>query len=191
MRAMFLHLTPPSSHTMIDFTQSHFALFGLPQTFAQDLRLLDARYREQVAAYHPDRFASASDAEKRLSLQAATRVNEAYQTLKNPLTRARYLLELAGVDNQEETNTAMPMDFLMAQMQWREAIEDARAQQNVDALEKLNLDLRAEVEALEAHLAQLLDTMHDFSAAALAVRKLRFFEKLEEEVGNAIEKVLF
>jgi molecular chaperone HscB len=176
---------------MIDFTQSHFALFGLPQTFAQDSRVLDARYREQVAAYHPDRFASAPDAEKRLSLQAATRVNEAYQTLKNPLSRARYLLQLAGVDTEEETNTAMPMDFLMAQMQWREAIEDARAQQNVDALEKLNLELRAEVDALEAHLAQLLDTLHDFTAAALAVRKLRFFEKLEEEVGNAIEKVLF
>ncbi|WP_373976149.1 Fe-S protein assembly co-chaperone HscB [Chitinibacter sp. SCUT-21] len=176
---------------MIDFSQSHFALFGLPQTFALDAKTLDTRYREQVALYHPDKFATASDAERRASLQAATHINEAYQTLKSALPRARYLLQLAGVDTQEETNTAMPMDFLMAQMEWRESIADAKASKNVDALENLAREMRAEMQALEDKLAAQIDAQQDFANAAMSVRKLRFMEKLDQEIGDAIEAVLY
>ena len=176
---------------MINFTQNHFALFNLPQTFAQEMSELENRYRTLVSECHPDRSAAADEATKRLALQAATQVNEAWQTLKSPLARARYLLKLCGVDTQEDTNPAMPIDFLMSQMQWREAIEDACAHKNIDQLEALNHELREEIEAHESNLGALIDSEHDYNAAALAVRKLRFLEKLEEEIGDAIEKVMF
>jgi molecular chaperone HscB len=176
---------------MINFAQSHFDLFALPATFALDAKSLDARYREAVAQYHPDRFATASDADRRLSLQATTHINEAYQTLKSGLARGRYLLKLAGVDTQEETNTAMPMDFLMAQMEWREGISDAKASKNIEALENLASEMHAEIQALESKLAAQIDVQQDFTSAAVSVRKLRFMEKLEQEIGDAIEAVLF
>lgn len=176
---------------MIDFTQNHFALFGLPQTFSQDARELESRYRTLVAQCHPDRSAAEDETTKRLALQASTRINEAWQTLKSPLARARYLLQLRGVDTQEHTNTAMPMDFLLNQMQWREAIEDAESARNLERLEMLNRELRDEIEAHEANLGALIDQTHDYPEAALSVRKLRFLEKLEEDIGHAIEKILF
>lgn len=174
-----------------DFTQDHFALFNLPRRFDIDLAQLDSAWRTAAAEVHPDRYVSAQDAEKRVALMRATRVNEAYQTLKSPVDRARYLLQLAGVDTAEETNTSMPAAFLMAQMEWREAIGDARAAANVDALESLSRQLRTDVKALEAELADALDSQADHQAAALAVRKLRFLEKLDQEIGDAIEALLY
>lgn len=176
---------------MIDFTQSHFALLGLPEIFALDMRELERSYRAHVSAHHPDRHAASDEATKRLSLQASTQINEAWQTLKNPLSRARYLLKLRGIDTQEETNTAMPMDFLMNQMEWREAIEETKANQNLDRLEELSRELRREIEAHESNLGALIDTEHNYTEAALAVRKLRFLEKLEEEISDAIETIMF
>ncbi|TJZ73166.1 Fe-S protein assembly co-chaperone HscB [Chitiniphilus eburneus] len=173
-----------------DFSASHFALFEQPERFAIDAPALDARYRALQAQYHPDRFASGSDAEKRLALQIATRVNEAYQILKSPLARGRYLLGLFGVDTQEETNTAMPMDFLIAQMEWREQIAEARASGNVARLESLNAELRDDIAEHEAELGAALDA-RTLDAAAMAVRKLRFLEKLDQEIGDAIEAALF
>ena len=174
-----------------DFTQDHFALFNLPRRFAIDTALLDSAWRTAAAEVHPDRFVTAQDAEKRVALMRATRVNEAYQTLKSPVARARYLLQLAGVDTAEETNTSMPAAFLMAQMEWREAIADARAAANVDQLESLSRQLRADVKGLEAELGSALDEQADHTAAALAVRKLRFLENLDQEIGDAIEALLY
>ncbi|MDB5918051.1 MAG: Fe-S protein assembly co-chaperone HscB, partial [Massilia sp.] len=114
--------------------QNHFDLFQLPARFTIDVKALDAAYRDVQGQVHPDRFINATDAEKRVAMQWATRANEAYQTLKNPQKRARYLCELNGVDLQTESNTAMPMDFLMQQMEWREALGEARAAKDVDAL---------------------------------------------------------
>ena len=102
--------------------QNHFELFQLPARFDVDMDALDAAYREVQGRVHPDRFVNASDAEKRVAMQWATRANEAYQTLKNPMLRARYLCELNGVDLQTESNTAMPMDFLMEQMEDRKSV---------------------------------------------------------------------
>ncbi|MFC4157839.1 Fe-S protein assembly co-chaperone HscB [Chitinimonas lacunae] len=173
-----------------DFTLDHFALFGLPRQFRLDPAELERRYRELQSRFHPDRVAALGDAEKRHHLQAATRINEAYQALKRPLARARYLLQLGGVDTGEETNTAMPADFLMAQMEWREQIAEARASRHVGALEKLGRELRAEIQALESLLAGLIDDKQDVVRAALAVRKLRFMERLDQEIGDAIEAAL-
>ncbi|WP_147695560.1 Fe-S protein assembly co-chaperone HscB [Vogesella mureinivorans] len=174
-----------------DFTQDHFALFNLPRRFAIDTAQLDSAWRTAAAEVHPDRYVSGQDAEKRVALMRATRVNEAYQTLKSPVARARYLLQLAGIDTAEETNTSMPAAFLMAQMEWREAIADARAAANVDQLEALSQQLRGDVKGLEAELGSALDEQADHAAAALAVRKLRFLEKLDQEIGDAIEALLY
>lgn len=164
---------------------SHFALFGLPVAFSIDLAALDQIYRRLQAEVHPDRFASATDAERLLSLQKATQVNEAYQTLKNPLSRGRYLLQLRGVDTQEESNTAMPMDFLMQQMAWREALEDAQG--SMPALESLDRELRAAAKSLLATLETALDEQPNDVLATETVRKLRFIDKVQSEIDQAME----
>ncbi len=166
-------------------SQTHFQLFNLPQTFAIDLAALDTQYRRLQSEVHPDRFASASDAEKRQSLQLATQANDAYQTLKNPLQRGRYLLQLKGIDTLEESNTAMPTVFLIQQMEWRETIEDA---QNVAQLEVLQQELRDGTKALQTKLEAALDQNNDDKAATEAVRQLSFMDKLLTEIDSAIEQ---
>jgi len=170
-----------------DFNKNHFELFGLKPSFRIDAARLEAGYRELQSAVHPDRYAAGSDAEKRVSMQWATRANEAYRTLKQPVARARYLLSLEGVDTQEETNTAMPADFLMLQMEWREAAQDARQAKDAAALDKLSGTLRFEEQALLASLENALEDRRDLPQAALIVRKLRFLAKLGEEIGDALE----
>ena len=120
-------------------------------------------------------------------MQWATRTNEAYQTLKRPLSRARYLLSLRGIDTQEETNTAMPADFLMSQMEWREAVADARCKRDAPTLERLSSELRDTEGDLLQQLEKYLADNADLAAAAVAVRKLRFIEKLGEEIADAHE----
>lgn len=172
------------------FSQDHFALFGLPRRFALDVDALESTYRALQSQYHPDRAASLPDAQKRLALQAATQVNEAFQILKAPLNRARYLLQLAGVDTQEETNTSMPMAFLMQQMEWREAVADAKAAKDIDALTRSAKAVQEETHQLEAELATSLDALPNLAAAALTVRKLKFLAKLDQEISDAMDVLL-
>lgn len=173
----------------LDFSQNHFDLFGLPACFALDAERLDQAYRGIQAEIHPDRFAHAGEAEKRLSMQWATRVNEAYQTLRKPFERARYLLQLNGVDAMDAKNTSMPPAFLMQQMEWREQLEDARGQRNMSALQQLERDMRAHAARLQGELAQLLDVSRDYLRAGETLRKLRFMDKLLEEIDAAYEEI--
>src|SRR3569623_1682657 len=166
--------------------QNHFALFHLPQRFAIDPAALDRAYHEVQNQVHPDKFAHASEAEKRVAMQWATRANEAYRTLKSPFKRAAYLCQLNGVDLQTESNTAMPRDFLMQQMEWREALDDARAAQDVAALERLDAELKAARDAAVAQIGALLD-VQDFAQAAQRVRQLMFLEKIGEVVSRAFD----
>jgi molecular chaperone HscB len=166
--------------------QNHFELFQLPMRFAVDAAALDSAYRDVQGKVHPDRFVGATDAEKRVAMQWATRANEAYQTLKNPQKRAQYLCELNGVSLQVESNTAMPMAFLMQQMEWREALAEARAAKDVDALEALEAQLRADRKVRMADLERVLDA-NDYEQAAQDVRALMFLDKFNEEVGFAFE----
>jgi molecular chaperone HscB len=168
--------------------QNHYQLFNLPQQYAVDAAALDAAYREVQGRVHPDRFVNATDAEKRVAMQWATRANEAYQTLKHPQKRAQYLCELNGVDLQTESNTAMPMAFLMQQMEWREELGDARAARDADALEALDRQLRGERKARLADIAVQLDA-GDFQSAAQGVRALMFLEKFGDEVRFAFEAI--
>lgn len=172
-----------------DFQQNHFELFGLAQSYQLDATQLERQYLALQSLVHPDKSAHLPDAEQRLALQRATLVNEAYQTLRNPIRRARYLLSLHGVDTQEETNTAMPLDFLMAQMEWREAVAEAQQARDAAALGTLEARMHHETRELEAQLAVKIDAEKDYAVAAELVRKLRFMEKLAEEIHAAYDAI--
>ena len=168
----------------MDFNQDHFSLFELPQRFAIDRSELDRRYREMQTRVHPDRHAHLSDAEKRLSMQWSTQVNEAYQTLRRPLGRAEYLLQLAGID--VHLDRVMPADFLMRQMEWREAVETARSAGDESALEDLHRSIKQEMAEQYRQLETQLDEHHERAGAAGLVRQLMFQEKLLEDVDDAL-----
>ena len=170
----------------MDLTADFFSLFELPRTFRINLSELDSRYRDVQARVHPDRFAHAPEAERRLSMQWATRANEGYQTLKKPLARARYLLELAGQDLQAENNTAMPADFLMEQMEWREAVMEARSGGDHHELEHLYQRLDTDLRSRYDEVGELLDVQHDYALATDRVRRLMFLEKLLHEIDDAL-----
>jgi molecular chaperone HscB len=166
--------------------QNHFELFNLPAKFDIDLSALDTAYRDVQGRVHPDRFVNASDTEKRVAMQWATRANEAYQTLKNPLKRARYLVELNGIDLQTESNTAMPLDFLMQQMEWREALGEARAAKDGAALDKIEAGLKRERRDRLAKIGRELDA-GQYEQAGQDIRALMFVEKFGDEVHYAFE----
>jgi len=169
--------------------QNHFELFGLAQAFALDTDALERGYRDMQARVHPDRHAHSADADRRAAMQWATRVNEAYRTLRNPVSRARYLLELRGVDVALESNTAMPAEFLMRQMELREALEEAKAARDAAALERLGADLGGERRTLVAALADAFDARHDDALAAQLVRKLTFLDRVDAELREAFEAI--
>jgi molecular chaperone HscB len=169
---------------IFDHMQNHFQLFQLPVVFAVDTAALEKAYHSVQSQAHPDKFAHATGAEKRVAMQWATRANEAYKTLKNPLKRAAYLCELHGVDLEVESNTAMPTAFLMQQMEWREALDDAKAAKSVSALDALEKELRAARKEEIDHVAVQLEAQ-DFKEAGKTIRKLMFLEKFGEEIGDA------
>ena len=166
-----------------------FELFGLTPAFALDAEALEASYREIQSRVHPDRFAHAGDAERRASLQWTTRVNEAYRALKSPVQRASHILSLHGVDVAFETNTAMPAQFLMQQMELREALEGAVESKDLPALESLQRKLDADKGSLEKQIAQAIDQQKDYACAAGLVRELQFLDKLEAEIDGAYETI--
>jgi len=173
----------------IDFQQDFFSLFNLPRRFQLDSTALEQAYRGLQSQVHPDKFAHLSEAERRRSVQLATHVNEGYQALRDPLHRARYLLTLHGVDTQEDSNTSMPTDFLMQQMEWREALEEAKQAKDGPVLEGLEQRVQHMVRALHQELARDLDDKHDYAAASGIVRKLKFLEKLADEIGSAFDEI--
>jgi molecular chaperone HscB len=160
-----------------------FALFGLPRRFAQDGAAIDERYRALAASCHPDRFVSAPAAERNAAMQRALAVDAARQALKDPLSRARCLLELNGCPADAENNTVMDVDFLATQLAWREAADDAK--HDPEALAALESKLEAEMQARLAHLAELLDTQHDWPAAKKALFEQMFLEKLKAQIEEA------
>lgn len=172
---------------MINFQHNHFELFGLPPKFRLDPAELEQAYRGMQSRVHPDKFVHASDAERRASMQSATQVNEAYRTLKSPLARARYLLALNQVDVQSESNTTMPHEFLLEQMQWREAVEDAA--DKPEELAALASRLGREMQEHYAELERQMDSDSSHAQAAGSVRKLMFLERLGEEISDALERL--
>ena len=161
-----------------------FELFDLPPRQAQDRAAIDAHWRSLQAKVHPDRFAAEGAAAQRIAMQWAVRVNEAYQRLKDPLRRAAYLCELHGAAVDAESNTAMPTAFLMQQMAWREALDEADSQAAVDALAT---DVAGQRSALLAELERTLDDEHNHAEAARQVRALMFVERFASDVDRRLE----
>lgn len=120
-------------------------------------------------------------------MQWTTRVNEAYRTLRSPVQRAKYLLELAGVDVGFETNTSMPPEFLMRQMELRETLEQAGDAKDAQGLDALREALRADKRELERALGEAFDDRGDHAGAAELTRKLMFLDKLDAEIDLAYE----
>jgi len=172
---------------MTSAQNDYFQLFALPEQFEIDTKLLDANFRKIQSTSHPDRFVTAGAAEKLASMQLATLSNEAYGTLKNTARRAKYLLEKQGIDAVADTNTALPMDFLMQQMEWREQLDDAKSAKDIPALDQLHNALRTEASALESELANLFDHEKNYAAATEVTRKLIFIDKVCSDIQQAIE----
>jgi len=167
-----------------DLSSSFFELFNLPVSFEVNLKALSARFREAQRAAHPDKFANAGEAERRLSVQMAARINEAYQVLKDPLSRGRYLLELRGVA-LDDADTAFDGAFLMEQMELRERLADVKdSAEPAQQLQAVANDIAGHSRDLIGEMASLLSETDDDSLqqARSITRKLQFFRRLNEEV---------
>lgn len=163
-----------------------FKLFGLPVSYALDRAELDERWKQLQRQVHPDRFAAQGAAAQRVAMQWSVRINEAYQRLKDPLKRAAYWCELQGVPVNAENNTAMPASFLMRQMEWREALDEA---DGADALDTLLDEARDARQQALATLTQLIDEEANPTAAVQQVRALMFVERFTEEVHQRLERL--
>lgn len=162
----------------------YFALFQLKPQFKIDRQALESAYLTVQQKVHPDMHAQASDSDKRVSMQLSALANSAYRTLMNPIQRGLYMCGRNGVDPQLETNTAMPAQFLMQQMEWRETLDDVR-----DHPSKLD-ELYKEVEQTRANLLKeveaSIDGANDFELAAKQLRALLFIDKFSAELEDAI-----
>jgi len=174
---------------VIDFSQNHFELFGLPARFHCDAATLDRAYHALQSEVHPDRYAAADEAARRVALQSSARVNEAYQALKAPVRRAEYLLSLHGVDALGETDTQLPLEFLEEQLERREAAGDALAARDSATLEALLARVRAGAAALEETLGALLDSDRAWQDARMRVRELKFLDKLAADIDGMLAEI--
>jgi molecular chaperone HscB len=165
---------------------SDFELFGLPQRFAQERSEIDSRWKDLQREAHPDRFAGQGASAQRAALQWSVRINEAYQRLKDPLRRASYLCELLGAPINAENNTAMPPEFLVEQMEWREALDEAGTEEELDELSERVLQRRRE---MLGSIQQLLDLEGDAPAAAQQVRALMFIERFAGDVESRLAQL--
>jgi len=170
----------------LNLNSSDFELFGLPERFGQDRAAIDARWKELQREAHPDRFAAQGQAAQRVAMQWSVRINEAYQRLKDPLKRAAYLCELRGAPINAENNTAMPAQFLIEQMEWREALDEAAGEADLDVLDdQLKHSRQETLERIE----RLLDEQGDPAAAAQQVRGLMFIERFGQDVQARFEQL--
>jgi len=166
---------------------NHFQLFKLPESFAIDIPQLTERYRDLQRAVHPDRYANASEQERRLAMQHTAQLNEAYQVLKKPLARARYLLELQGVDFNDERDTQQDPMFLMEQIELREALEEI--QDSGDPQAKIS----GIMQSIDSREKQLFEEVQSYllskdeqnqKAAKTVIHKLQFMTKLRQEAED-------
>lgn len=158
-----------------------FVLLGVPEQFKLDPAAIEAGWKKAIAAVHPDRFADRSAAERRVAEQWAGRINEARDALMTPVARATELLKLRGRDIKSETDTHMDTAFLMQQMQWREAAEEAQG----EARDKLIAEVDAARTKEIGVLAAALDDARDNDAAVQSVRRLMFIEKMRAELAGS------
>ena len=170
----------------MNLQSTDFELFGIPARFAQDRAVLDTKWKDLQREAHPDKFAAQGASAQRVAMQWSVRINEAYQRLKDPLKRAGYLCELNCAPINAENNTAMPTEFLMQQMQWREALDDAKT---VDKIDEIALESNEYERVQLLKIEYLIDTKKDFIGAATHVRSLMFIERFTSEVDSRIDQL--
>ena len=174
---------------MLDFKQSYFKLFGLPEEFEVDTAKLGSAFRELQAKYHPDRFINAEDKERLVAVQTTGLINEANETLKSSRLRARYLLKLKGVDFDDEIDTTHDGAFLMHQMEIREALEDVvNAQDPLARIDDIAQEISGEADALKDDFIEKMES-GKLECAKDAVLKMKFFERLCQESRSITEKL--
>jgi molecular chaperone HscB len=166
-------------------SSNYFDLFGLPRLYKIDLVELEHKWKSISAQVHPDRFASASAAEKRVAVEWSARVNEAYRILKDPVKRAEYLCVLAGFEHDERTQSPMNIDFLENQMAWREALEQARLNQHAVDLKALQSSVFEASNTYELSVGDLLD-QQQWQIAGERLREWMFIQKFSQEVTQAM-----
>ncbi|RDH87803.1 MAG: Fe-S protein assembly co-chaperone HscB [endosymbiont of Escarpia spicata] len=172
---------------MLDFSKNYFELFGLPVGFIVDADSLSDRYRDLQRAIHPDRYANASEQERLLSLQGASRINEAFETLKDPIARATYLLTMHGIEMDAQKETTSDMAFLMQQMELREELEGVRNQDDpYEAVLDLRGRINKQIKTLVGQMAVQFEsaTPDQLEDAREILRKMRFLQKLRTEVES-------
>jgi molecular chaperone HscB len=174
---------------LMDFSRDYFELFGLVPAFGIDTEALNQAYRNLQADTHPDRHVHAGEAEQRHAAQWSSWVNQAYQTLKSPFDRALYMLQRQGIEAMDPSNTRMPTEFLVRQMEWRESLADAVAGTDLGALERLEAMTRSEMVKATKQLGELLDIRRDYAAAAEALRQYRFLDKFLADIDDAYEQL--
>ena len=165
-----------------------FTLLHLPEAFVIDLEKLDQNYQSIQKEIHPDRFASSNDELRLESIKKTAQANDAYQTLKSPIRRAEYLLHLQGVNIDDEKYTAVPQDFLMQQMEWREELESHK--KNRVALEKLAQDIQKNKIEMIKELPRHFENKSNLDEAAKITRELNFIEKIEKHIDDALIEIL-
>ena len=168
----------------MNLQSTDFELFDVPEQFAQNRMVLDARWKQLQREAHPDKFAAQGAAAQRVAMQWSVRINEAYQRLKEPLRRASYLCELNGAPINPETNTAMPSAFLVQQMTWREALDEA---ETIEEMNEIAVMSQKKMDEQLSKVEQFLDVDRNFAAAAQQVRGLMFTERFASEVDARIE----
>lgn len=170
--------------------QNFFTLLGLPESCSVDEALLDRNYRALQAQWHPDRFAAAPPPERLAAVQQASLINDAYNTLKTPLRRAEYLLQLNGVDpHRGDNQTLQDGAFLMAQLQQREELEDMLERRDEAGLTRLQKRTREEQGALWRQFGESCESGR-FAVALTAFQKLQFLTKLGYEIVAAEDRLL-
>ncbi|GMR18462.1 MAG: co-chaperone HscB [Gammaproteobacteria bacterium] len=173
--------------------KNFFELFGIPETFDIDSKDLKRRYQDLQRQFHPDKFANASDQERRMSMQITAQINEALQTLLNPVQRGRYLLKLSGVDINDDHDTTMDPAFLMEQIELREKLENINKQADP---QKEFMDFMGNVENCKQkcrnQLSKLFLEKSDSanSRARNVLRELQFFDKISSEIEELEERLL-
>jgi molecular chaperone HscB len=168
-----------------------FESLGVEPRFDLDLGHLERRHRDLSRALHPDRYAGAPAAERRLALSKAIEVNEAWRTLRDPIRRAEALMRRAGVDVGELAEPKASPALLMDMMDRREALADAAREKNMAEVVHLAEEIRTRQEATTAALAR---GFHEAAGQPEKLREilplmgnLRYFRRFLDEV-SAIEE---
>jgi molecular chaperone HscB len=173
-----------------DFQRNHFQLFDLPVGFGLDLVRLGERFRHLQRELHPDRYTGASAHEQRLAVQYSALVNEAYATLRKPLTRALYLLALAGLSGERVAAEPLDGGFLITQMELREKLEGIEDLVDPDlALDHLMTEIRDDLAVLQAQFAEAY-AAGNLSGAAGACVRMQYLEKLLSEAEQIESRIM-